>query len=339
MLTTESHASGVGKLLSSTSNCDDIPGYVEKSMSSIDTTEKSNWTSISSVEFEVFDEEDAKSVDIHEDKALLPRFDQCSQKELRELLIERLNVDFTDKSSTFPSFRRDEVKEGRVLGRGEWGTVSEIRRFFVNKSEAECNSQCEDSRSHLSTDCFREGGDCRFVIKRLKYGKELESVDDPSFKLAQGGFDLAVEAAILSNLNDHPNIIKMHAIASEQAFGPDSFLVLDRLYYTLHQRLIDWRQQKKQEHQSIFRKSLPSFFGKQVKTALGLSSALAYFHDKRVIHRDLKPQNIGFDLDGNTKVFDFAMARIMPRKKDSADEDCRYNFTRMCGSLRYSKFI
>ena len=125
MLTTESHASGVGKLLSSSTsvkshnsscslNCDDIPGYVEKSMSSIDTTEKSNWTSISSVEFEVFDEEDAKSVDIHEDKALLPRFDQCSQKELRELLIERLNVDFTDKSSTFPSFRRDEVKE--------WGT-------------------------------------------------------------------------------------------------------------------------------------------------------------------------------------------------------------------------
>ena len=43
-----------------------------------------------------------------------------------------------------------------------------------------------------------------------------------------------------------------------------------------------------------------------------LSEAIKFMHSKKVLHRDLKPDNIGFDCDGVLKVFDFDVARIVP---------------------------
>ena len=130
----------------------------------------------------------------------------------------------------------------------------------------------------------------------------------------QGLADLNLETKFLSSLPHHPNIIKLRAIADGDRFHPDYFLVLDRLFDTLEQRLVQWRAKaKKLDAADNYFRSLMTRLHKpaetvsiigerarllhdQVWTAYDLSSAIAHLHKHGVMHRDIKPSNIGFDI-------------------------------------------
>jgi serine/threonine protein kinase len=45
---------------------------------------------------------------------------------------------------------------------------------------------------------------------------------------------------------------------------------------------------------------------------LDLAENIAYFQSQTILHRDLKPCNIGFDHDGVLKLFDFDVSRLVP---------------------------
>lgn len=84
----------------------------------------------------------------------------------------------------------------------------------------------------------------------------------------------------------------------------------------------------------------------RLDVAQQLADAIAYLHSQNVLHRDLKPDNIGFDINGDLKVFDFDIARVCPTSGDNSaassrrltkesKEDETFLMTQKVGSPRY----
>ena len=113
----------------------------------------------------------------------------------------------------------------------------------------------------------------------------------------------------------------MRAISSCHPCSDDFFIVLDRLYETLTDRLIVWQKMMKKQRGlsakfkrlSIGANADPSmdknaFLAERLLVAHDVGSAVGFLHSNRVIYRDIKPDNIGFDIRGDVKIFDFGVS-------------------------------
>ena len=111
-----------------------------------------------------------------------------------------------------------------------------------------------------------------------------------------------LEARAASQLA-HPNICTVHAIEDNNGHP---FIVMERLEgESLKQRL----------HKK------PLELDELLDIAVQIAGALEASHAKGVIHRDIKPGNIFLTKDGQVKVLDFGLAKLVREQRLSADDD------------------
>jgi serine/threonine protein kinase len=219
-----------------------------------------------------------------------------------------------DHSKNFPKFTKTEITQGKILGRGGFGTVCEVRAFdagdgaTLRKSRSFPRMLRDDvdddvvsvgdieSRKFIAEHCIRNGGDARYAVKQLS--KDI--LEDPK-KYLRGVIDMAIETRILCSL-EHPNIVKLRSLGKSTPFHEDYFIVMDRLYDTLANRFVVWERRQRRSiglaGKIIDRRGTKrmKLYEERIVAAFDLSAAVDYCHRRRVIHRDLKPENIGFDI-------------------------------------------
>lgn len=181
---------------------------------------------------------------------------------------------------------------------------------------------------------FKKGG--KYVIKQVN--SDLIHSDKVTF--LKGIIDITLESKFLASLN-HPNIIKLQAECRTSPFeGTDYFLVLDHMPEMLPKRLNAWMHAKRATRGVTgfvigSKRKVRELMTERLLVAYDIASACAYLHDnKNVIFRDLKPDNIGFDANGVTKLMDFGLAKELTNEEK--DENGLYHhLTGLTGGIRY----
>ena len=245
-----------------------------------------------------------------------------------------------------------ELECGKVLGVGTFGVVCEITHitlvdgedpptqkieedyfsesFGIIGEEAYDDSDATTARKLIARRCMRNG-QARYAAKRVR--GDLEE-----FLEARGRIDLAIEVKFLHALS-HPNIIKMRGVfQTNDPFHPDYFLVMDRLSGTLKERAMEWKRATTSLRNILSAKRWNGTLSKELMTerlciAYDIASAFCYIHSNKLVYRDIKPENIGFDVRGNVKVFDFGLAKVLdPELQNSKG---MFHLTSLTGSFPY----
>jgi len=149
--------------------------------------------------------------------------------------------------------------------------------------------------------------------------------------------DLECEAELMMGMN-HTNVLR--CVGSGVA-DDCTFLVMERLDSTLAQSLA----KSDASRGAAFMRLRPTSGKKAnqwpldrvLKIAEQLARAMVYIHDEaypdhHLLHRDLKPDNVGFAADGRVVLFDFGLAKLIPRVEKDNEPTA---MTGKTGSARY----
>jgi serine/threonine-protein kinase len=99
------------------------------------------------------------------------------------------------------------------------------------------------------------------------------------------------EARMAGNI-EHENIIRIHDYGEDQG---RPFIVMEFLVGE------DLRHAIRDNHAGDV--------SNRLRIALDIARALAYIHSKKIIHRDIKPDNVHIDASGKVKLMDFGIAK------------------------------
>ena len=222
-----------------------------------------------------------------------------------------------------------ELTLGPVIGEGGFSKVYEIQNI-----ELDPVYDVSDEDTKRRQDFATKVKQNNYVLKKLR--DDLRE-DDHS----KGVDDLAIEADVLRQLS-HQSILCIRATANTDPTGNGFFIVLDRLVQTLDRKFNYWRKVVGENAGYWFpcygyccarSHTLHALWKERIQVALDIAQAISYIHDQKIIYRDLKPDNCGFDHTQQVKLYDFGLAKRI--SEHDAVGDGTYRLTGNTGSLRY----
>lgn len=228
-------------------------------------------------------------------------------------------------TSKLPQFERNEIVLGKLLGSGGFSHAYEIKSIHpIAERSKDLSEEKQRVRAEfVDKSRKKHKGKSPFVVKHMRE----KFLDNPN-KFRHAGTDLVIEAHFLASLK-HPNVLQIRgwttggANAYSSGRNDDFFIILDRLEETLDDRIKQWAKQLKRYKQPILQKINPNMqellFAGRLRVGRDVASALNYLHTNKIIYRDLKPGNIGFDHNGVVKIFDFGLSREMPHPSKAVE--------------------
>ena len=134
------------------------------------------------------------------------------------------------------------------------------------------------------------------ALKKVRLDNEGEGVPSTALR----------EISTLREL-DHPNIIPLLDVVQSDE---NLYMVFEHLDMDLKKHMETYKKKSEARRRTDFPEDqgLPEELSKSYLRQL--LDGIAYCHDRRILHRDLKPQNLLIDSNGRIKLCDFGLARV-----------------------------
>jgi serine/threonine protein kinase len=242
-------------------------------------------------------------------------------------------LDISRFGTTLARFANSEIRLDKRLARGNFSDIYTIKDFSPSQSFKSCTEEEFYAAETVKKTCRAN----EVVVKILR----AKLVINPAL-FASGIADLITEATLLAAL-DHPNVVSMkgRSINSIEGFTSGKrdgfFIILERLHGTLVDGVKRWKERSAEN--GVMRRGIKGMQNfrlglllERILDMTQLADAMAYIHDRNIIHRDLKQNNVGIDSAGRVKLCDFGLARVLP--ETTSDKE-RFLLTANTGSLRY----